>query len=97
MQLIKIKILLLGLLINLKVGYSQNLVPNPSLEITDSICSYDDIREAYPWFGVISPDIFNTDYYIDYCGLPAPNGGGGIWGGYQFPRTGKCFSGFGFY
>lgn len=95
---------LITLLVLVRIGYSQNLVPNPSFECgEDLICApyqIPDIQEfskhacgwTVPGFG--TSDIFYLNSIsFPGCYLRMPNIGVGDVIGSQFPRTGNRFAG----
>lgn len=79
------KLLLILLIASANISKGQNIVPNPSFEMLDSICplSYF-IQYSYLWesANTATPDIFDT-----CMGIPQNNCG------YQFAHTGKGMGG----
>lgn len=61
-------------------GKAQNLVPDGSFEVLDSICPYNDVFYSAYWN---NPTIASPDYFDTCSGIPDNMGG------YQYARTGK--------
>ena len=82
------------------LSFSQNLVPNPSFEnfttCPSSNSQVGQIELAYPWTAATATS--SSDYY-NLCAGDGKNGLPGIpysFGGFQNPRTGDAYAGFGF-
>lgn len=76
------------------IGYSQNIVPNPSFEFLSS-CPTDEgqLNHAVPWF---SPTYYGTTPMSDLFDTCAPSYPVGIplnGRGYHYPRTGHAYAG----
>jgi hypothetical protein len=84
------KKVVLALILISRLGYGQNLVPNPSFEVKDSCPSgFNQIGDAVGWFiARETPDYFNTCATYPGVSIPSNNFG------YQYPASGNAYAGF---
>jgi len=87
-------ILIVITLFSFEIKAQINLVPNPSFEAMDSYCSCSSIDLTPPWVSATggSPDCFKTCAILQPPWLVPQN-----MFGYQWPRTGIGYAGFGVY